>query len=232
MIAETVRIATVVQTDLVLAMFPVVPRVADAPRHRKLYRTVAPMRTVVVAVSYRAIIIDEGRRALARPEAVTNAIRLTKTSILPVRRKSTRHPRNIHLILVVVRVVIPRLAAVLADLLIGILIYVTEVARTGNIGTVRSIITAVALAEAVTTITLIVAVVRTIMNAQSPHVIEHHGWEGVIRGLFLFHAITDPTEHVDLAQGSRIRRPPAQMRHQNSSMVRPLVRPQVLQTRI
>ena len=70
-----------------------------------------------------------------------------------------------------VRVVIPSLAAVLADLLIGILIYVTEVARTGNIGTVRPIITAVALAETVTTITLIVAVVRSIMNTQPPHVI-------------------------------------------------------------
>ena len=105
--------------------------------------------------------------------------------------------------------VIPSLAAVLADLFIGILIYVTEVARTGNIGTVRSIITAVALAETVTTITLIVTVVRTIMNTQPPHVIEHHGWEGVIRRLLLFDAITDPAEHVDLAQGSRIRRPPA-----------------------
>ena len=78
MIAETVRIATVVQTDLVLAMFPVIPRVADAPRYREFYRTMPSMRTVVVAVSYRAIIIDEGRRALARPEAVTNAIRLAK----------------------------------------------------------------------------------------------------------------------------------------------------------
>ena len=78
MIAETVRIATVVQTDLVLAMFPVIPRVADAPRYRELHGAVAPMRTVVVAVSYRAIIIDEGRRALARPEAVTNTVRLAK----------------------------------------------------------------------------------------------------------------------------------------------------------
>ena len=128
--------------------------------------------------------------------------------------------------------VIPSLAAVLADLLIGILIYVTEVARTADVRTVRPIITAVALAETVTTITLIVTVVRTIMNAQSPHVIEHHGWEGMIRRLFLFDAITDPTEHVDLAQGSRIRRPPAQMRHQNSRMVRPLVRSQVLQTSV
>ena len=122
------------------------------------------MRTIVVAVSYATIIIDEGRRALARPEAVTNAIRLTKTSILPVRRKGTRHARNVDLILIVISMVIPSLAAVLADLLIGILIYVTEVARTGNIGTVRSIITAVALAEAVTTITLIIAVVRAVVH--------------------------------------------------------------------
>ena len=78
MIAETVRIATIVQTDLILAMFPIIPRVADAPRHRKLYRTVASMRTVVVAVSYRAIIIDEGRRALARAKPITNAVRLAK----------------------------------------------------------------------------------------------------------------------------------------------------------
>ena len=232
MIAETVRIATVVQTDLVLAMFPVIPRVADAPRYRELHGAVAPMRTVVVAVSYGTVVVNEGRRALARPEAVADAIRLAERAVLPVRRKGTRHARNVDLVFIVISMVIPSLAAVLADLLIGILIYVTEVARTGNIGTVRSIITAVALAEAVTTITLIVAVVRTIMNAQSPHVIEHHGWEGVIRGLFLLDAITNATEHVDLAQGSRIRRPPAQMRHQNSSMVRPLVRPQVLQTRI
>ena len=78
MIAETVRIATVVQTDLVLAMFPIIPRVADAPRYRELHGAVASMATVVVAVSYRAIIIDEGRRALARPEAVTNTVRLAK----------------------------------------------------------------------------------------------------------------------------------------------------------
>ena len=78
MIAEAVRIATIVQAHLVLAVFPVIPRVADAPRHGKLHRTVASMRTVVVAVSYRAIIIDEGRRALARPEAVTNTVRLAK----------------------------------------------------------------------------------------------------------------------------------------------------------
>ena len=118
---------------------------------------------------------------------------------MPVRREGTRHARNVDLVLVVVRVVIPSLAAVLADLLIRVLVHVTEVAGTADITTVRSIITAVALAETVTTITLIVAVVRTIMNAQSPHVIEHHGWEGMIRRLFLFHAITDPAEHVDLA---------------------------------
>ena len=164
MIAETVRIATVVQTDLVLAMFPVIPRVADAPRYRELHGAVAPMRTVVVAVSYGTVVVNEGRRALARPEAVADAIRLAERAVLPVRRKGTRHARNVDLILVVVRVVIPSLAAVLADLFVRVLVHVTEVARTGNIGTVRSIITAVALAEAVTTITLIVAVVRTIMN--------------------------------------------------------------------
>ena len=171
MVAEAVRIATVVQTDLVLAMFPIVTRIADTSRHREFYRTVAPMRTVVVAVSYRAIIIDEGRRALARPEAVTNAVRLAERAVLPVRRKGTRHARNVDLVLVVVRMVIPSLAAVLADLFICILIYVTEVAGTADITTVRSIITAVALAETVTTITLIVAVVRTIMNTQPPHVV-------------------------------------------------------------
>ena len=73
-VAETVRIATVVQTDLVLAMFPVVTRVADTSRYRKLHGTVAPMRAVVVAVPYATIIVDEGRRALARPEAVADAI--------------------------------------------------------------------------------------------------------------------------------------------------------------
>ena len=73
-VAETVRIATVVQTDLVLAMFPVVTRVANTSRHRKLHGTVAPMRAVVVAVPYATIIVDEGRRALARPEAVADAI--------------------------------------------------------------------------------------------------------------------------------------------------------------
>ena len=78
MIAETVRIATIVQTDLILAMFPVIPRVADAPRYRELHGAVAPMRTVVVAVSYGTVVVNEGRRALARPEAVADAIRLAE----------------------------------------------------------------------------------------------------------------------------------------------------------
>ena len=164
MVAETVRIATIVQTDLILAVLPIVTRIADASRDRKLHGTMAPMRTIVVAVSYATIIIDEGRRALARPEAVADAIRLAKGPVLPVRRKGTRHARNVHLILVVVRVVIPSLAAVLADLFVRVLVHVTEVARTGNIGTVRPVITAVALAETVTTITLIVAVVRAVVH--------------------------------------------------------------------
>ena len=74
MIAEAVRVATIVQTDLVLAVLPIVTRIANTSRHRKLHRTMAPMRAVVVAVSYRAVVIDEGRRALARPEAVADAI--------------------------------------------------------------------------------------------------------------------------------------------------------------
>ena len=78
MIAETVRIATIVQTDLILAVLPIVTRIADTSRDREFYRTMPPMRTVVVAVSYRAIIIDEGRRALARPEAVADAVRFSK----------------------------------------------------------------------------------------------------------------------------------------------------------
>ena len=199
MIAEAVRVATVVQAHLVLAVLPVIPRVANTPRHGKLDGTVAPMRAVVVAVSYGTVVVNEGRRALARAKPITNAIRLTKTSILPVRRKGTRHARNVHLVFIMISMVITSLAAVLADLFVRVLVHVTEVARTGNIGTVRPVITAVALAETVTTITLIIAVVRTIMNAQSPHVIEHHGWEGVIRRLLLFDAIPDPTEHVDLA---------------------------------
>ena len=171
MIAETVRIATVVQTDLILAMFPVVTRIADAPRHRKLHRTVAPMRTVVVAVPYGTVVIDEGRRALARPEAVADAIRLTKTSVLAMRSKSTRHARNVDLILVVVRMVIAGLAAVLADLFVRILIYVTKITGTADVTTVRAVITAVALAEAVTTVSLIVAVVRAVVHTQPPHVV-------------------------------------------------------------
>ena len=129
------------------------------------------MRTVVVAVSYRAIVIDEGRRALARPEAVTNAVGFAERAILSVTGEGTWYARHVHLVLVVVRVVIAGLAAVLADLLIGILIYVTKITGTADITTVRPVITAVALAETVTTITLIVAVVRTIMNTQPPHVI-------------------------------------------------------------
>ena len=78
MIAETVRVATVVQAHLVLAVLPIVTRIANTSRHREFYRTVAPMRTVVVAVSYATIIIDEGRRALARPEAVADAVRFSK----------------------------------------------------------------------------------------------------------------------------------------------------------
>ena len=78
MIAETVRIATIVQTDLILAVLPVIPRVANTPRYREFYRTVASMRTVVVAVPYGTVVIDEGRRALARPKPITNTIRLAK----------------------------------------------------------------------------------------------------------------------------------------------------------
>ena len=78
MIAEAVRVATIVQTDLVLAVLPIVTRIANTSRHREFYRTVAPMRTVVVAVSYATIIINEGRRALARPKPITNTIRLAK----------------------------------------------------------------------------------------------------------------------------------------------------------
>ena len=219
MIAETVRIATVVQAHLVLAVFPVIPRVADTSRDRKLYRTMPSMRTVVVAVPYGTVVINEGRRALARPKPITNTVRFAKTSILSVRREGAWYSRNVHLVFIVLRVIVPRLAAVLADLFVRVLIYVTKIARTADVRTVRPIITAVALAETVTTITLIVAVVRAVMHTQPPHVIEHHGWEGVVRRLLLFHAITDPTEHVDLAQGSRIRRPSPQMRHQNSSMV-------------
>ena len=171
MIAEAVRIATVVQTDLVLAMLPVIPRVANTPRHGKLHGTMPAMRAVVVAVSYRAIIIDEGRRTLARPEAVADAVRFAERAVLPVRREGTWYARHVHLVLVVISMVITSLAAVLADLLIRILIYVTKVARTRNVGTVRPIITAVALAETVTTIALVVAVVRAVVHTQPPHVV-------------------------------------------------------------
>ena len=156
---------------MVLAVLPIVTRIANTSRHRKLHGTVAPMRAVVVAVPDATIVIDEGRRALARPEPITNAVGFAERAVLPVRRKGTRHARHVDLILIVVRMVITSLAAVLADLLIGILIYVTEVPRTRNVGTVRSIITAVALAEAVTTISLVVAVVRAVVDAQPPHVV-------------------------------------------------------------
>ena len=164
MIAETVRIATVVQTHLILAVFPIIPRVADAPRHGELHGTMTSMRTVVVAVSNATIIIDEGRRALARPEAVTNTVRLAKGPVLSVRREGTRHPWHVDLVFIVFSMVIPSLAAVLADLFVRVLVHVTKITGTADVGTVRPIITAVALAETVTTITLIVAVVRTIVH--------------------------------------------------------------------
>ena len=75
------------------------------------------------------------------------------------------------MILVMVRMVITGLAAVLADLFVRVLVDVTKISRTRNVGTVRPVITAVALAEAVTTITLIVAVVRAVVPAQPPHVV-------------------------------------------------------------
>ena len=156
---------------MVLAMLPIIPGIANTPRHRKLHGTMAPMRTVVVAVSYGTVVIDEGRRALARPEAITNAVGFTERAVLPVRREGTRHARHVDLILVMVRMVITGLAAVLADLFVRILINIAKISRTRNVTTVRPIITAVALAEAVTTITLIVTVVRTIMNTQPPHVV-------------------------------------------------------------
>ena len=70
-----------------------------------------------------------------------------------------------------ISMVIAGLAAVLADLFIRVLIYVTKITGTADITTVRPIITAVALAEAVGAVSLIITVVRTIMNAQPPHVI-------------------------------------------------------------
>ena len=171
MIAEAVRVATIVQTDLVLAVLPIVTRIANTPRHGKLHGTMAPMRTVMVAVPYATIIIDEGRRALARPEPITNAVGFTERAVLPVRRERTRHARNVHLVLVMVRMVITSLAAVLADLFVRVLVHVTEVAGTRNVGTVRPVITAVALAESVTTITLVIAVVRAVVHTQPPHVV-------------------------------------------------------------
>ena len=62
------------------------------------------------------------------------------------------------------RVIVPRLAAVLADLFIRVLVHVTEVAGTADITTVRPIITAVALAEAVGAVALIITIVRTIVH--------------------------------------------------------------------
>ena len=171
MVAETVRIATIVQTDLVLAVLPVVTRIANTPRHRKLHGTMAPMRTVMVAVPYATIVIDEGRRALARPEAVADAVGFTERAVLAMRSKGTWYARHVHLILVMVRVVIAGLAAVLADLFVRVLVDVTKISRTRNVGTVRAIITAVALAETVTTIPLVVAVVRAVVHTQPPHVV-------------------------------------------------------------
>ena len=75
------------------------------------------------------------------------------------------------MVFIMISMVIAGLAAVLADLFVRVLVDVTEVARTADVGTVRPIITAVALAETVTTITLIVAVVRAVVDAQPPHVI-------------------------------------------------------------
>ena len=69
------------------------------------------------------------------------------------------------------RVIVPRLAAVLADLFIRVLVHVTEVAGTADITTVRPIITAVALAEAVGAVSLIITVVRAVVHTQPPHVI-------------------------------------------------------------
>ena len=70
-----------------------------------------------------------------------------------------------------ISMVIAGLAAVLADLFIRVRIYVTKITGTADITTVRSIITAVALAEAVGAVSLIIAVVRTVVHTQSPHVI-------------------------------------------------------------
>ena len=75
------------------------------------------------------------------------------------------------MILVVVRMVITSLAAVLADLFVRVLVDVTKITGTADVTTVRAIITAVALAETVTTIALVVAVVRAVVHTQPPHVV-------------------------------------------------------------
>ena len=130
MIAETVRIATVVQAHLVLAVFRVIPRVADTSRDRKLYRKMPSMRTVVVAVPYGTVVINEGRRALARPKTITNTVGFSERAVLSVRREGAWYSRNVHLVFIVLRVIVPRLAAVLADLFVRVLVHVTEGART------------------------------------------------------------------------------------------------------
>ena len=64
-----------------------------------------------------------------------------------------------------ISMVIAGLAAVLADLFIGVLVHVTKISGTADVTTVRSIITAVALAEAVRTVSLIITVVRAVVDA-------------------------------------------------------------------
>ena len=78
MIAETVRIATIVEAHLILAVLPIITGIANTPRHGELHGTMTSMTTIVVAVSYGTVVIDEGRRALARPKPITNTIRLAK----------------------------------------------------------------------------------------------------------------------------------------------------------
>ena len=75
------------------------------------------------------------------------------------------------MVFIMISMVIAGLAAVLADLFIRVLIYVTKITGTADITTVRPIITAVALAETVTTIPLVVAVVRAVVHTQPPHVV-------------------------------------------------------------
>ena len=70
-----------------------------------------------------------------------------------------------------ISMVITGLAAVLADLFVRVLVHVTKITGTADITTVRSIITAVALAETVGAVALVIAVVRTVVDAQPPHVI-------------------------------------------------------------